>query len=137
MSSISKYFTMREALWLPKWNREANESDGLDNNVLMNLSNLFEEMDLLREFFGRPIIVHVAYRPAEYNKLVKGAPKSAHLLGKAVDFHVAEMDCDVARQKILDANLLELHGLRMENLPGSSWIHIDTMAPGKNRYFSP
>lgn len=138
--SISTYFQWKDALWLTQWNREATEADGLDNTIRMNLSILFEDMDMLREFFNRPIIVHVAYRPEAYNKLVKGASKSQHLQGLACDFHVQGLDCDVARKMIVDADLLELHGLRMEKLDGAPWIHIDvmpTLAPGKNRYFVP
>ena len=138
--SISTYFQWHEALYLPHWNREANESDGLDNTIRMNLSILFEDMDMLREFFNKPILVHVAYRPDKYNKEIGGAPKSQHVQGLACDFEVKGLDCDVARKMINDADLLELHGLRMEDKPGSGWIHIDvmpTLAPGKHRYFVP
>ncbi len=138
MKYISKWFSWKEALWLPQWDREANESDGLNDEIRNNLIKLFIKMDTLRQFFGKPINVHVSYRPEEYNKLVKGALNSSHKFGMAVDFHVKDIQCDIARQMILDNKLLESLSLRMEDLSGSNWIHIDIREPGPSgRYFRP
>lgn len=134
---ISKHFTYKEALWLPTWNRAANESDGYNQEIKDNLIELFSKMDQVRSHLSMPIIVHVAYRPPEYNKLVGGAPNSSHAQGKACDFHVSGSTCDAIRQKILNDNLLETLNLRMENLPGSNWIHLDTAPPHPNRFFKP
>jgi len=133
---ISKYFTLKEALYLPTWNRMATEEDGLNEPVKINLLRLFNKMDEVREFLGKPIYVHVAYRPAEYNALVGGAPMSAHVSGKAADWDCRE-DCDLTREKLLP----ELYRLdmRMENKPKSNWVHLDTahVRPGANRFFYP
>lgn len=135
---ISKHFTYKEALYLPQWKRTAKQSDGLTQEVLDNLKLLFSKMDKLRDFFGKPIIVHVAYRPAEYNRLVGGARGSSHMSGMACDFHVAGLSCDEVRDQILKAGLLDTLQLRMENLPGSNWVHLDTRKPGPSgRFFKP
>lgn len=134
---ISKYFTYKEALWLPTWNRAAIESDGLTPEIIENLKELFGKMDSVREHFSMPVIVHVTYRPPAYNTLVGGAPHSAHTQGKACDFHISGSTCDAIRQKILEDNILETLNLRMENLPKSSWIHLDTANPSPNRFFIP
>jgi uncharacterized protein YcbK (DUF882 family) len=139
---IAKRFTYKDALWLPQWNRMANEADGLNEEVLSNLKTLFGKMDGVREFFGLPIIVHVTYRPEAYNQLVKGAKNSTHKYGMACDFHVAGIDCDAARSKILDAKKLEEWNMRMEDLSDKesrNWIHLDIkeLPPGGNRYFKP
>lgn len=135
---ISKHFTWHEALYLPSWTREANGSDGLTVEVSANLEALFKAMDAIREHFGKPITVHVAYRPDAYNKQIGGAKHSSHIEGKACDFHVVGMDCDEVRQNILDNGLLDSLNLRMEDLPGSSWVHLDTRQPlNGHRFFKP
>lgn len=136
---ISKHFTYRDALWLPSWNRAATEADGLTEEILSNLITLFQKLDQVRDFFGMPIIVHVAYRPEAYNKLIGGALGSAHMIGKAVDFHVYGSTCDAAKIKINENNLLETLNLRMEhNPPGSGWVHLgNDWQEGHSRYFIP
>lgn len=139
---IANHFNYKDALWLPQWNRMADENDGLNDEILSNLKALFDKMDQVRDFFGLPIIVHVTYRPEAYNQLVKGAKNSSHKFGMACDFHVAGLDCDDGRQKILDANKLEEWNMRMEDISDKelrNWIHLDIkeLTPGGNRYFKP
>jgi uncharacterized protein YcbK (DUF882 family) len=136
-SKISQFFTVREAIHLPQWNRLATEKDGLGPAQKANLVMLMVVMDKVRTFFGKPIVVHCCFRPYAYNALVGGAPKSAHIAAMAIDFHVAGLDCDEARKLLLPK--LEEWGLRMEDLPGSSWVHLD-MRPvpkGGTRFFKP
>ena len=143
---ISKYFTVKEALWLNKWNRMANEQDGLNDTVKANLLSLFKKMDIIRDYIAKPIIVHVTYRPKEYNKLIGGATHSAHLEGLACDFssditgdHVRNgQDCDKIKEMLIPC--LEQWGLRLEdNGKGSGWCHVDLKEPGASgsRYFKP
>jgi uncharacterized protein YcbK (DUF882 family) len=123
---ISRYFTWHEATYLPSWKREANESE-LTDTIKANLIKTFKVMDLIRELFGKAIIVHCAFRPTEYNTLVNGAKASRHLFGLAVDFHVQGIPCDVVRQRLLP--LMKSYGFSMEWYPGSNWIHIDLSTP--------
>lgn len=131
----SKYFTWKEMTYLPQWKRQATDEE-LTPEIKENLTKLMQKMDLVREYFGAPIIVHVAFRTPEYNKLVKGAKNSTHLYGMACDFHIKGYTCDAARARIIKDNRLEEWGMRMEKLPGSNWIHLDYRAPGPSgRYF--
>lgn len=131
----SKYFTWKEMTYLPQWKRQATEEE-LTPETKENLKTLMEKMDLVREYFNSPIIVHVAFRTPEYNKLVKGAKNSTHLYGMACDFHIKGITCDAARARIIKDNKLEEWGMRMEKLPGSNWVHLDYRAPGPSgRYF--
>jgi len=136
---ISKYFTYKEALWLPRWNRMATEEDGLTSEILDNIKNTAKWMDQVREYFGKPISVHCWFRPEAYNQLVKGAKTSTHLKGKAVDFDVKGLSCDEVREKLLADNKLEQLKIRMENNgQGSNWVHLDDREPGPaGRYFKP
>lgn len=146
---VSKFFTVREAIWLPTRSRLASSGDGLDAEACAALVFIFQKMDLVREFVGLPMLVHVAYRPAAYNTEIGGAKDSAHIARAgniaAVDWSsvvVSDMspgeNCDTLRQAI--APKLEEWGLRMEdNPPGSPWIHLDTMPvpEGGHRVFLP
>lgn len=139
-AKVSKYFTWQEVLWLPSWRRCATEEDGLTEEIKANLAELCDRVDAIRKYFGKPIIVHSGFRPVAYNATIPGsAKKSMHTLGKALDFHVNGVNCDTARKRILDADLLELCELRMENLPGSGWIHLDIkpVKEGGVRFFKP
>lgn len=134
---IAKYFTVKDALMLHKWNRLAVEADGLTEDVKKNLITLFQKMDLIREFFNKPIIVHVSYRPAEYNKLVGGADTSAHLSGKACDFHFEDLSITMAQNIIMRRDMLMAWDVRMEQST-PTWIHIGNDYSGQgNRYFIP
>ena len=135
-----QYFTHREALWLPTWKRMANGGDGLNDEIMANLIDTFKRLDRLRATVGRPINVHCAFRPPLYNKLVKGAPKSAHLTGQAVDFDIWGLSCNAVRIYLIQHNMLEQLNMRMEdNGPAADWIHLDTkpVPPGGLRFFKP
>ena len=138
--SVSKYFKVREAIWLPSWGRLADGSDGLTTSVQQALTDFLSNfMDPVREFLGAPIHVHCCYRPPAYNQLVGGAPNSAHMAldgYAAIDFDIGE-SCDLTRAKLLPE--LQPRKIRMENRPGSNWVHLDCkpIIPGGNRFFRP
>lgn len=134
---ISRFFTVKESLWLPQWNRMATEADGLDTQIKLNIIELANRMDVVRELLNASINVHCWFRPEAYNKLVKGAANSAHKYGQAVDFDAKGLTCDAVRAKL--EPLLEQYKLRMEQMPGGTWVHLDTRepAPGGHRFFKP
>lgn len=140
---ITSNFTVKEALYLPRWGRLANTGDGLNDDIKQNLIILFNKMELVRTTCGKyPIVVHCSYRPQFYNKLVKGALKSAHLSGSACDFHVVGFEsnngCDIIRSIIYPK--LEEFNIRMEDIDDlevRNWLHIDFKEPNPNRFFEP
>lgn len=159
-SYISKHFRVYDAIYLPRWQRLADEADGLDDNAKEALIDLFERMDAVYEDILRvKPNIHVAFRNSRYNKLVGGTIGSAHIarvikmpdgteigngrhLVAAVDFDVRiypeksiEDNCDIARS-LLEPKL-ELLEMRMEKNPGSSWIHLDSQLVKSERYFVP
>ena len=151
-SMVSKYFSVREALWLPTWKRMASPSapgDALGTDAQIALQFLFQKMDIVRDFIGLPILVHVAFRPPAYNAEIGGAKESAHIaradLIAAVDWGVSVMDeltpgesCETIRQALIPN--LTGWGVRMENNGETApWIHVDTMPvpAGGHRYFLP
>lgn len=141
---VSDHFTVKECLFLPKWNRLATESDGLTDAIKTNLINTCDAMDTVRDYFGASINTHCMFRPELYNILVKGAKSSAHLFGQACDFDVSGKTCKEVQDKILADKKLEIWLMRMEDntkdntiLP--TWIHLDlrTPLPGHPRFFKP
>jgi hypothetical protein len=134
---ISKYFTVKEAIWQSEWNRLATEKDGLTEEIKANIVWFFNnKMDLVREIFG-PLVVKSAYRCPAYNKLIGGAKNSAHMFLEkfvgACDFWRDQngdgvkngKDCDLI--KMVLKPLLKKLGLRMEdNGAGATWVHVDS-----------
>lgn len=130
----SPHFLWAELLWLPRWGVWWMPSAPETTN-LQRVANLLEKV---RTLCGdRPISIHCAIRPALYNVLVGGATRSAHIEGLAVDFSIAGLHCDDVRA-VLHPHL-ETLGCRMEDAPGSDWIHLDLrpVPPGGSRFFKP
>ena len=142
-AKVSRHFTVRDAIWLPQWNRYAVEADGLDGHAKLALERIFDRLDLVRDLLGVPLVIHCAFRPLKYNQLVRGSATSAHVARMwqgghiaAVDFSPQGMSCDAARE-LIEPELAPIN-IRMENLPGSDWIHIDNRPHGPSgRYFAP
>ncbi len=136
---VSKYFTVKEAIWLPKWQRLASVGDGLTPEVEQTLEDFFIRfMDPVREFLGKPMRVHCCFRPEVYNREVGGAKDSAHMAKNgyaALDFDTGEQCANFTRSQLLPR--LADFGLRMEDLPDSNWTHLDNAPVKTNRYFKP
>jgi hypothetical protein len=143
-SQISEHFTVHDATYLPSWGIYHTPSDAEKANIL----KMAEKMELIRAYIEKPIVVHVWIRPMSvncpgtiyngknYNSVVGGALKSAHILGLAVDWNPEGETCEDARQVLLSQ--LANFDIRMENRNGN-WVHCDTgvLLPGGNRFFRP
>jgi len=126
------YFKWKEMLRLVQWNIHVYPTE----DQYMNLIRTMQRMHWIREFFRAPITVTSGLRPSAYNKLIGGAHRSTHIEGKACDFQVKGVDPDEVRKQLLP--LLDQLDMRMESLPGASWVHIDIKEPGRSgRYFKP
>lgn len=149
---ISKYFTVKNAIYLPRWQRLATESDSLTQDAKDALIKLFTEvMDPIREIIGKPIKVHVSFRSPEYNVLIGGAKMSIHMARKyengdlvaACDWSAdlgkktVGANCDEIK-KILKPHLISLNIRLEDNGNGATWIHVDNRKPGPGgRFFKP
>lgn len=131
----SKHFMWYEVLWLPTWQIFCFPSE----RQYIKLIKIVNCLDQIRNLFNKPIWITSGLRPKEYNKVIKGAKNSAHKLGEALDFCIkgfqGSKGCDEVRQIIVP--MLESIDIRMEDLKGSNWIHIDIRSPSKNRFFIP
>lgn len=135
--SDCKYFTWHEALFLPTWKVHVHP----EPKHVPNIIDMAYKMDEIRDIIGHPIHVTSWYRPKLYNLWKKpygvgGAGLSAHMEGLAVDFVCSVYNADEIRELLLPK--LEGLSIRMENLPGSSWVHVDLRKYGYfGRYFTP
>ena len=61
-------------------------ADGED--LILISPGLVDILHRIRQRFNAPVIITSGYRTVSYNKRVRGAPKSTHLLGLAADIVV-------------------------------------------------
>lgn len=157
-AKISKYFTVKEAIYLKEWNRLATQDDGLNLIVKTKLVQFFRtKADPVRAIINRAVFSKSCFRPEKYNNLIGGAPLSCHRVIEqtvngvkkicaALDFYCDidgdgdkdGEDCDAIKD-LLRPHLSRL-GLRMEkNGKGARWVHIDDkdVGPGSDREFLP
>lgn len=159
-SKISKYFTTHEATFLPSFHCYHIPSNQEKQNIIL----MAQKMDIIREFLNTSITVSVWIRPTKVNcptfdpKLIKlkendprqkalddlnynlfigsTATKSAHIQGLAVDFTTKDLTPDEVREKLVPK--IDEFQIRIELLPGSSWVHVDNMwIKGGHNYFIP
>jgi hypothetical protein len=113
----SKYFTWAEALTLPSLPGIAIPTEGQEKNIIEQAKAL----DVIREYFSRPIQVHCWLRPKIYNKAVGGATNSRHLYGDATDFHIQGVSIEEAKREIVSKKLYPGRG----EWDTTTWLHLD------------
>jgi hypothetical protein len=64
----------------------------LDKDLIVKAQYLAENLQVLRDFIGKPIKVTSWYRQPHLNSKVGGSKTSQHLVGEAVDFVVPSLD---------------------------------------------
>jgi len=69
--------------------------------LMDNVKELAENLQVLRDFIGKPITVISGYRSPSYNKKIDGARRSQHLLAKAGDLIVKDMTPDEVKAAIV------------------------------------
>jgi hypothetical protein len=130
----SANFRWREALFLREWGLYVYPTQTIYQNILKSAQML----EAIRGQCGnKPITVKSWYRPQAYNDEIGGRHLSSHLEAIAVDFSVATLTCDRVREILMPS--LERLKMRMEDNPGSDWVHSDlrTPPPGGKRFFKP
>lgn len=63
-----------------------------DPAKVANMQSLLSILDILREDFGKPIIINSFYRNSVHNYRVGGVKTSKHLIGAAVDITSPDFD---------------------------------------------
>lgn len=120
----SKYFKWKEALWLPTFQAFAAIPN---EQVKLNIIKQAAQLDKVRDYFNRPLIIHCWYRPEIYNSFVMGAKASAHLEGLATDFHVEGRKCEEVKAALQTEGNKVYEGRGEINT--RDWVHLD-LRPG-------
>lgn len=128
-----EHFIWREVLYLKQWRICVYP----EQKEVYNLISIVQKLDWIRKYFNSPIKVTSGLRPKIYNQIIGGAFASAHMTGEALDFQVKDKTADQVRASLIP--LLKRLEIRMEDLPGSNWVHIDLKLVGKHqaRFFKP
>lgn len=112
---------------------DCNDDSTTPDNVIVNLQLLAEQLQVLRDFVGKPITISSGYRSPNYNdNVIKGAKNSQHKLGHAADIRVEGVRAS------------EIHGIISELIKDgrmkegglgrySSFTHYDLGFNGKKR----
>ncbi len=111
--------------------------DCVPDAYLPNVQRLAEQLEVLRDLLGRPIVIISGWRSASHNAAVKGAAKSQHLTASAADIRVAGRSPTFVRDMILDL----IHDGKMSDggvglyLPTAKralgWVHLDCGPAGR------
>lgn len=88
-------------------------------------------LEPIRALLGAPLIVHSGYRCHEVNRDVGGSRNSAHLQGRACDFHPQnEILISEQFEKILNSDI-PFDRLLLEYKDNRWWIHAEIGLPGQ------
>jgi uncharacterized protein YcbK (DUF882 family) len=81
---------------------EFDSKDGADmpSDVKMNVIELIDNLNVLRQELGSPLFVNSGYRSPEHNKSIGGSLNSQHLTGKAADIRSNEYTPKQIKEKI-------------------------------------
>jgi hypothetical protein len=123
---LSPHFRLGEFLWqgtqMPQESKRFF-TEAILNDKLDELKYLAEQMESVRELLGnKPIKVHCALRPYEWEIYRKRNGKSQHITGNAVDFSCPSYGTPLDIAKFLSKNKdrLKYDQLIFEH----GWIHI-------------
>lgn len=97
---------------------------GLDNtlpsDLFVNRDLLRSQLQVLRDFIGKPIIINSAFRSPAVNKAVGGATRSAHLECRAADIR-----CPGLSYNDLLCSIINSSAAFSRIILEPSWIHVE------------
>jgi uncharacterized protein YcbK (DUF882 family) len=106
--------------------REFASKDGaaFPEEVKTNLAELAENLQVLRDHFGRPVTITSGYRSPARNEKVGGARDSFHVRGMAADLQITGVAPRVvysAIELLIKSGKMKEGGLGLYN----GWVHYD------------
>lgn len=89
-----------------------------------NCKELAENLQVLRDSLGVPLVVLSGYRTVEHNKKIGGAPGSFHLTASAADLKASTIPPSKIYMRILE--LMEAGKMKKGGLKCyTTWVHYD------------
>lgn len=125
-----KYFTLDELIYSAT--AKLKNIDNVPNGAIKrNLEALIEQLDKIREKYGKPIYVNSGYRCDKLNDTVRGVKTSNHLLGIAADL-------DTRKGKAENKKLYELIVKNFDfdecfNENNWAWVHYAYKRPNRKK----
>ncbi len=96
--------------------------------TLNNLRRLCAFLEQVRLLVKKPVLVSSGYRSTELNRIIGGAPQSAHMQGLAADINVPGMSPATLARRVADSPLM-FDQLIIEF---DQWVHLG-LAEGLQR----
>lgn len=125
---MGKYFTLNELIYSAT--AELKKIDNTPNGAIKkNLEILIEQLDKIREKWGKPIYINSGYRCPELNKVVKGVDSSQHQLGIAADLDTRKGLAENKKLYNLIVNNFQYDQVFFENK--GAWIHYSYVRPNR------
>lgn len=93
--------------------------------VQSRLLPLYQEMEIIRAVWGKPVLPSSIYRSPAFNEAIKGKPKSLHMAGRACDFKVLGVPAAVVHAKVME--LIATGKLKLVRGVGKypTFVHVD------------
>lgn len=113
---------------------EFDSKDGAEmpKEVFYNIVKLAIQLQVLRDYLGKPIKINSGYRSPSHNKAIGGVKNSQHVLGKAADIKVKGIKPEqlalIIERLISDGEMLQ-GGIGIYN----TFLHYDFGFKGKRR----
>ena len=105
---------------------EFDSKDGAEmpSDVKMNVIELIDNLNVLRQELGSPLYVNSGYRSPEHNKNIGGSINSQHLTGKAADIRSNEYTPKQIKEKIEE--LIKVGKMKQGGLSAyNTFVHYD------------
>ena len=102
---------------------DALPPDFYPQDIAMPFSILFEGFALIREAYGKPLIICSGYRCPVHNALVGGESMSVHLFGLALDINLPDVKSVYQLDSICEDLIHDFR--RGAYTKGQSFLHID------------
>ncbi|MEG1040030.1 MAG: D-Ala-D-Ala carboxypeptidase family metallohydrolase [Pseudomonas sp.] len=125
--NLSEHFTLAE-MTVSQSAARSNIDNTPDANSVNNLRRLCALLEQVRLLIGRPVLVTSGYRCAALNRMVGGAPRSAHVQGLAADINVSGLTPAALARRLADSALM----FDQLILEFDSWVHLG-LAEGAER----
>jgi uncharacterized protein YcbK (DUF882 family) len=103
---------------------DCNDGTPVPEHLLHNAEALAEQLQILRDYLKEPVRINSAYRHANYNKRIGGAPDSMHVRAMAADITVKSKTPKQVKaiiEKLIKAKKLKFGGIGLY----AGFVHVD------------
>jgi uncharacterized protein YcbK (DUF882 family) len=103
---------------------DCNDGTPVPEHLLGNVEALAAQLQILRDYLKEPVRINSAYRHANYNKRIGGAPDSMHVRAMAADITVKSKTPKQVKaviERLIKAKKLKFGGIGLY----AGFVHVD------------